>query len=78
MASAADVDSKTQATTAFSAPWRTTSADDFPPISKGQSIDQDRLACPCFSGEQVESWAKNSDGMIDNGVILSTQLDKHS
>ncbi len=49
-----------------------------PAHQQGQSIDQDRLACPCFSGEQVESWAKNSDGMIDNGVILSTQLDKHS
>ncbi len=40
------VDSKTQATTALSAPWRTTSAEDLPPISRASASTRMDLPAP--------------------------------
>ena len=77
MASAPGVDSKTQATTAFSAPWRTTSAEDFAAHQQGQRVDKDGFARAGFAGEQVEAGAERGDGVIDDGVVFSAQLDEH-
>ena len=44
---------------------------------QGQRIDQDGFARAGFSGEQVEAGAEGGDGVIDDGVIFSTQFDEH-
>ena len=77
MASAPGVDSKTQATTAFSAPWRTTSAEDFAAHQQGQRIHQDGFARAGFAGEQVEARAEDGNGVINDGVVFRAQFDEH-
>jgi len=77
MVSALCVDSKTQDTTALSAPWRTTSTEDLPPISRAKRINEDGFSRAGFAGEQVEPRAERGDGVIDDGVVFSAQFDEH-
>src|SRR5579872_1419314 len=47
------------------------------PHQQRQGIYKDRLAGARFSREQVQSHTKCGDGVVDNRVVLGTQLDKH-
>ena len=44
---------------------------------EGQRINKDGFACAGFAGEQVEARAEGGDGVIDDGVVFSAQLDEH-
>jgi hypothetical protein len=44
---------------------------------QGQRVHQDGLARAGFAREQVEPRAKNGNGVIDDGVVLSAQFDEH-
>ena len=70
IASAPGVDSKTQATTAFSAPCRTTSARRLAAHQQRQRIDKNGLARAGFARQQVQPRAKDGNGVIDDGVVF--------
>ena len=44
---------------------------------EGQRVDEDGLAGAGFAGEEVEAGAERGDGVIDDGVVFSAQLDEH-
>ncbi len=76
-ASAAGVASKTHATTALSAPWRTISVDDLPPISSASASTRIDLPAPVSPVSKVEPRTEYGDGVIDDGVVFSAKLDEH-
>ena len=44
---------------------------------QGQRVDQDGFARAGFAGEQVKPRAEVGNGVIDDGVVFSTQFDEH-
>ena len=44
---------------------------------QSQRIHKNRLARARLAGEQVQPWAKDGDGVIDDGVVLGAQLNEH-
>ncbi len=44
---------------------------------QGERVDQDGFAGAGFAGEEIEPRAEDGDGVVDDGVILGSELDEH-
>jgi len=44
---------------------------------EGKRVNENGFACAGFAREEVEAGAELSDGVIDDGVVLSAQFDEH-
>jgi len=42
-----------------------------------EGVDEDRLSRAGFAREQVKARAEDGDGVINDGIIFSAQLDEH-
>ena len=44
---------------------------------EGESVDEDGFAGAGFAGEEIEAGAEAGDGVIDDGIILSSEFEQH-
>jgi hypothetical protein len=45
---------------------------------KREGIDENGFACAGLSGEEIEARTERGNGVIDDSVVFSAELDEHS